>query len=100
MNLKEVKEYFKNAEEVVCLSRGKLVKLTGDRSDWEYHSFTFFSDDVSATNDGVKLWSKMRGFAKIKSYKKENTGLDKLKQSYAELMEKAEEIKQQMDKLK
>ena len=144
MDLKQVKEHFKDAKEVRCLDDGNVYNLD-DMTERGIHKLIggYWFDTVAEKNKGFCcLWrSEEQGFAEVISYKKdakrikedcelldnfyrslpasylelirnisqfkkdngliiEPTELEKLKQSHAELMEKAEEIKQQMDKLK
>jgi len=143
MELEEVKEYFKNAKEVVSavgtrfnydqcdintihlseddciyiLDEHGMDKMLYDSGKKLFAEIISYKKDAQRIKEDCELLDK---FAKDylnsglyitegtfqEKFKKENgliielTELDKLKQSHAELMEKAEEIKQQMDKLK
>ena len=147
MNLKKVKEHFKNAKEVRCLRDGEVYSMN-EMTKRGIHLFNhgyWFDIPTIKGGDNCKLWDERKGFAEIISYKKdaqrikedcelldnllcqfdglerysfndiletvldfkkdigliiEPTELDKLKQSYNELIEKAEEIKLQIDNLK
>lgn len=71
MELGEVKEYFKDAEEVRCLYTGEIF----DFNDMTSRGFHFFDEDSWFERRGDRggksclLWNKEEGFAEIISYK-------------------------------
>lgn len=69
--LEEVREYFKNAKNIVCVNNGKAYNITtGVKQGIHIHGKGYWMDldcSIHGIYD-VKLWSELRGYAEIVEY--------------------------------
>jgi hypothetical protein len=82
--LEQVKEHFKNAKEVKCLSSGYIhdltkIEITRDIHEWEEDGFWI---DANITGRNIQLHSTTKGFTEIISYKTEFTHLEEIEVAY------------------
>ena len=69
-SLEEVKEYFKNAEEVMCLVNHK--KRAAFKNIFSHAWFDqYWADCDKPENTGCLLWDSVKGYATITKYKTE-----------------------------
>jgi hypothetical protein len=75
MNIEEVKEYFKNAKVVECLSENEDYNLNEINISQEIHleNNCFWIDYLTESDFlcSIELWNEEQGFAKIIEYKDE-----------------------------
>lgn len=93
--LKEVKEYFKDAKVVKCLSDDKLFNISEFTDYREYHTEVLAGlDDFDDKNneDFVSLYNENRGYAEIIETKERNKHQDAIERSIENIKAVAESI--------
>ena len=68
----EVKEYFKEVLDVVCLCYGFEVNITNYSRNVYEHGGNFWIDIKNHVGKNVKLWDEFKGYARIISYVEHN----------------------------